>query len=317
MISSVDGKESVKKAVWSLWAKPILEQPATRWRNAYYFFLGWVLSVTVSRAHFLKVELCTDYLGAYLLCDVLGLEFDEVSIFPDTLDGVDEGWWAAGKLMAYSMQNEPFVHLDQDVILWKPIPRQLERLDVIGQSPELFRKSDRATCYKIAEFEQAVALQGSKLPKEWHEYSQSGNYYLEAVCCAVFGGCNVAFIQRYAQRALVMIGESGRDSFWKNWGYDDPNVLTEQFYLGACIASAKKHRSFGDEFRSGYLFENPADPYFGSIAEKAGYTHLIGNSKVNLTILENVEKCVTRLDPSARERCVSASLALKNCAKYR
>ena len=38
-----------------------------------------------------------------MLVDELGLQFDQVSTELDSLSNIDPGWWALGKLVAYSL----------------------------------------------------------------------------------------------------------------------------------------------------------------------------------------------------------------------
>ena len=53
---------------------------------------------------------------------------------------------ALGKLIAYSIQDGPFVHIDNDVFLWKPLPQELLQAPVFAQCPEYFpRNSDRSS----------------------------------------------------------------------------------------------------------------------------------------------------------------------------
>ena len=84
--------------------------------------MAWALSVETARPHVSGVRLVTDTLGARLLVDELGVEFDEVSLSLDRLERTDPAWWSVGKLVAISEQREPFIHVDADVFLWSALP---------------------------------------------------------------------------------------------------------------------------------------------------------------------------------------------------
>jgi len=68
----------------------------------------------------------------------VALSFSNVSTEINALAGYDPGWWALGKLYSYSVQQDPFVHIDSDVYLWKLLPSHLESADVFTQNPESF-----------------------------------------------------------------------------------------------------------------------------------------------------------------------------------
>src|SRR5260370_31176140 len=96
-----------------------------------------------ARAHSPETVLITDAHGKRLLVDQLGLSFTEVSTELDRLKDVSIDWWAIGKLVAYSLQDRPFLHIDSDVFLWKPLPAHLESAPVIAQAPQHFYSADQ------------------------------------------------------------------------------------------------------------------------------------------------------------------------------
>jgi hypothetical protein len=76
-----------------------------------------VLSWQTASQHYPNTCLITDSDGAKILVDQLGLQFASVSTVLDDLANEDPAWWSLGKLYAYSLQQEPFVHIDSDVYL--------------------------------------------------------------------------------------------------------------------------------------------------------------------------------------------------------
>ena len=98
------------KIIQSYWSKPY-----RRVNNGFYG--GWYskifhyMSCAISclkLSEFYPVELVTDKKGKRLLIDKLGLPYTSAS---DDLEYIDypEDLWAAGKIVAYSKQNEPFI----------------------------------------------------------------------------------------------------------------------------------------------------------------------------------------------------------------
>ena len=94
------------------------------------------LAVCQAARVFPEVKFVTDLQGAQL-ADRLGWKFDAVDT---SLEGFQpEGLthvWALGKLVACGLQTKPFVHLDGDVILLKPLPRRVCHAPIIAQSQD-------------------------------------------------------------------------------------------------------------------------------------------------------------------------------------
>src|SRR5262245_39114277 len=95
-------------AVWSFWTKPYWAERQSSWAHDWYHWLAWGLSVYAARQHYPDTYLVTDDAGARVLVDRLQLPFAEVSTALNALADEDPGWWALGKIAAYSLQQVPF-----------------------------------------------------------------------------------------------------------------------------------------------------------------------------------------------------------------
>src|SRR4051794_18448095 len=113
-------------AVWSFWSKPYLSGRESSWAHDWYHWLAWGLSVHTAARYYSDTRLVTDTAGARVLVDLLGLPFAHVDTALDQLEPSDPGWWALGKLEAYRLQRDPFVHIDTDVFLWKRLAPAVE-----------------------------------------------------------------------------------------------------------------------------------------------------------------------------------------------
>src|ERR1700733_2703918 len=113
------------RAVWSFWSRPYQAHTGQRWSSPMHHLLAWGLSLDTARRHYPETVLVTDSAGKQLLVDRLGLGFKSVSTELDRLAGADPAWWALGKLVAYSLQDQPFVHIDSDVFLWKSLSKEV------------------------------------------------------------------------------------------------------------------------------------------------------------------------------------------------
>lgn len=288
------------KAIWSFWSKPFLERRSF-WRSDQHHWLSWILSTQLARKHFPRTALYTDDAGKEILVNELGLEFGEVSTCLNELAGDDPAFWCLGKILAYSVQEEPFVHLDSDVFLWNSLPDRLTAADVLAQNSEEFRVGE--AFYRPEEFESAVQAMGGWVPREFAEYGPRDGMH-RAFCCGIFGGCRVDFIRHYARQARRMAGESVNRPIWLAMPDRNPsNMLVEQYVLAACL---DYHQRREDSPYAGVriecLFNDFGDAF--QRGDELGFTHLLGEAKQNSDILARLETRVRNDYPAYYERCM-------------
>ena len=192
--------------------------------------------------------------------------------------------------MAYAAQAEPFIHLDADVILWKPIPARLRTAPVFAQNPEHFNFEEQSL-YRPDNFMAAITELGGWLPTEWRQYA--GRQRNAALCCGVFGGADVDFIGRYARLAIDIIRDPRNLAVRERIGVRD-NILVEQYFLAACLeagadwAATDQSGISSRPVRADYLFPSSADAFDPLQAERVGYTHLIGDAKADHAIADRL-----------------------------
>jgi hypothetical protein len=277
----------LKRAVWSFWSKPYAAFHRRAWLSPKHHLLSWILSVGEAQVHFPETVLVTDDLGAELLVEKLGLRFRIVSRELNELEDEDPCWWALGKLHAYRYQTEPFVHIDNDVFLWRALPARLTSLPVFAQNPERFRYGYGA--YRPDLWDQTVGPEGW-LPSEWKWYTRRLGSV--AVCCGIVGGCNTGFVRHYADAAIRMI-QCNREKLASLKATEKlgSNILVEQYLLAACIEYhlRQSESSFGP-VQAGYLFDSEEDA--ARDAEAYGYTHLIAGAKRNPELCVRLEQRV-------------------------
>ncbi len=286
-------------AVWSFWSKPYLSSRKQIWATERHHLLSWILSVHLARQHFRKTRLVTDEYGASLLIDGLHLEFDEVQIVLNVLDEQDAKWWALGKLYTYRLQDEPFIHIDSDVFLWKPLP-VTSNTHVFAQNPEYFYVG--ASFYKPDIPVKLVRQQGGWLPEEWQWYQARGNNQ-RAECCGVFGGNAIDFINYYADLAIRTIEHTGNRHLWQTLADDERNVLLEQYLLSACI-NHRNHQPNNNHIIIEYLFASEADAFTAEKSAAAGYSHLIADTKKYEIVANNLEQRVKKDYPEIYQYCL-------------
>jgi Family of unknown function (DUF6734) len=292
------------RAIWSFWTKPFRARQHYQWLRPEHYFLSWVLSIQTAREHFAKTALYTDDEGARLLVDGLGLEFDQVSTELNPLSKFDEKFWALGKVVTYGAQTEPFVHLDSDVFLWKPLPARLTSAPLLAQCPDYFVLG--ASYYRPEALERSISLSGNIwLPAEWVWYRAASSTQ-RGESCGIFGGHRLDFIQHYARQALKLLEHPDNARGWSMMAPKmEKNILFEQYLLAACIAYHQHHsNSPYRDIEIRYLFESFDEAFHDVSAERAGYTHLISNSKGNPEIAGDLEARVKREYPDYYDRCL-------------
>lgn len=122
-------------AIYSYWdTTGDLTKSAGNWSNPKFMLYSLVHSVKKSKEHFgyakmITTSSCKEIFESLEIFDEVTTELDNIAHYPKSL-------WALGKIYAYSIQTEPFIHLDNDVQLEKPINDNLLKKDVVVQSVE-------------------------------------------------------------------------------------------------------------------------------------------------------------------------------------
>lgn len=294
------------RAVWSFWSKPFFAFKGRIWREPVHHLLAWGLSLRLARQHYPDTMLVTDEAGADLLVDRLGLSFAHVSTELEALRRADLGWWALGKLYAYSIQDRPFVHIDTDVFLWKPLPTPLVNAPVFAQCPETHALEEACG---PRDMEWAFGKHGLSLPKEWEWYrSQPYNGFREENC-GILGAQRVDFIRYYARLGLELATSAKNLPAWTELPHKSGyNMMIEQFLLAACLDYHRFHpESPYRGIHARYLFPSWNDTFDPQKTAQAGYTHLLGDAKSNPLVTQRLERRMKSEDPAFYRHCVQLS----------
>jgi hypothetical protein len=290
------------RAVWSFWSDPFHAYKSRMWAHPFQHMLAWGLSLHTVRAHYPETVLITD-----TPVDRLGLSFKHVSTELDRLKTVDIGWWAIGKLVAYSLQDRPFLHIDSDVFLWKRLPPHLETASVIAQAPEYFHSIYDP--FGPHDIERVFAEYGRPIPVEWEWARSRDPIHFREENCGILGGCDTNFLRYYSNLAIDLATNPAYLPAWTRFSEKECfNMILEQFLLGACVDYHRFHPT--SPYRGitiKYLFpsfDKSTDP---NEAARVGFTHLLGGSKSHPAVVKRLEERVRRDDPSYYRRCQSVA----------
>jgi hypothetical protein len=291
------------KVVWSFWSKPFEVHRRFSWPSERHHLFAWILSVETARQHYPDTSLITDDAGARLLVDWLELPFKSVSTELNALAQHNPDWWALGKIYAYRMQTEPFIHIDNDVFLWKPLPARVECADVFAQNPELISAS--TPHYQPERLARTLnQTTGGWIPQEWQWYQRT--QHNRAECCGIFGGNRIDFINLFARASLRLIEEpTNRHALESLHDKRTLMLLVEQYLLSAFVEYHKSGSSlpFGN-IKIEYLFNSVADAWNPDCAVQAGFTHLVAGAKQSPLFAQRLESRVQRDYPQYYKRCM-------------
>ena len=105
------------------------------WKHPELHFMSWALSCLSLREHYDDVTLYTDSAGYDVLINKLRLPYTRVEVCFDNLKCLPR-YWGYTKILAYARQSEPFVYIDSDIYLPRPLPKRLERAALVAQNRE-------------------------------------------------------------------------------------------------------------------------------------------------------------------------------------
>ena len=188
------------------------------WVKPQYHLMGWALSCLQLNKLYGRVELFANTNAAKLLIDLLELPYESVRITHDDLYFANEKLWALPKIKTYSLQNEPFVHIDGDVFLFKQFTDLLIQSELIAQNIE------NATNYYFTTQKELVE-NFSYFPKCVKEDFDS-QIPIRAVNAGILGGNNISFINEYSHAAFEYINRN--KAHLSSINVDRFNVFFEQ-----------------------------------------------------------------------------------------
>ncbi len=272
------------RAVWSL-RSPV--GGSSGWADERTHLLAWVLSVLLAREHYGAAELVTDIRGRAVLVDGLGLPFDRVR---DDLDDTPPA--VPARLHALSVQAGPFVHLDPDVFLWRPLPPAVSRSALFVQNPIAIPAAGPPP-------EAGTLLNAMSLPAHWPpalRWAVTGGR-VGGIDCSFIGANFLGFIQRYAVQAIHFFEiEAG--------GTVGVNEAAEGALLNAFVAHNRDQTGPDSALQITYLFESAEAAETRVRAEEIAYTRLGPFGRVDPDLARRIERHVARDYPDYYSRCL-------------
>lgn len=245
-----------------------------------------------------KIELFTDAQGKELFIDILKLPYNNFEIVFNDLDiNVPPSIWAYSKIITYSLQKEPYIHIDGDVYLWKKLPQEYLTAPVFFQHIENETNCDYP---KVYAYPKKIITDNFKItPSCW----KAG--YRKAYNCGIVGVNDLSAMKYYTDQVTQCIeaplNQNVLKEFNKNekkhtlWSF---NCVFEQFTAYSAL------NEYGIEPLCLFTAENIIDD---TRCLELGYTHVLGVKHEPYTPdceLERLERRVMREYPEQYERLI-------------
>ena len=265
----------IERAIYSLWTKP-MDQEFVGFNSEQTLMECFALSLHYAKKWFKEVHFITDIKGKELV-DQYGLTFDYISTeLEDVLQDVDKKEWALGKIWACKIQDKPFIHIDNDVILFKQLPKDFLNKDAIFQNSE-------NTEYILQSY--IKMLKYDKM-----HYMDRPNWYdvdeLKAYNCGLLGFNRLDFLNEWWEAAVKHV-----DYLKQRNGYQFPGAVSPLIYEQQYVGCLCDEYDYVVGLLSDYSDSpNPVIWIPDDLARKLGYTHLIAQSKRNPETEEKVRK---------------------------
>jgi len=295
------------KIIQSFWTKPYLHNVSDGrfnggWPNERIHAISWAYSLLKLKEFHNDVMLITDDAGKKFLIDKLKLPYTEVNTSLNSLDDIDQSNWAIGKLKAYSIQTEPFIHVDSDVYIWENLFEPFSKSDIIMQSKLRF---DEFSSHDI--LKKYIDDNISLFPKAIVEYWESNDSFYSANA-GVCGGTNLLFFRQLFTDALNFINktESNKSNLTTQWF----NMLFEEHHI---FCKAKQ-----EGINIDYLIPNISED-FNEVCQiynaplRSKYIHLAGAAKSNLNSCYQLELRIRNEYPDVFERIDNLYSQEKKC----
>jgi len=220
------------------------------------------LSAWCASQHFKEVEMVSDDWGLDMF-KAIGLPVTTYSNALNSMNDISRFFWAYGKLIAYNIQDKPFVHLDNDVFLWDPLPDRILNAELCFQSTEPFKLAGYGYYKLLKRPWRAAKVRPAKIVK---------NPVMDfAYNCGICGGHNLDFFQEWIECSQQYIfAPENQGLFFKDFAHllIHQNLFHEQYFAASLI---KMHKM---RDRVEVIHEDAI-----KIPDVQKYTHLWGTTK--------------------------------------
>jgi len=243
-----------------------------------FHYMGWALSCLTLKKWYKNIELVTDSVGASLFINQLNLPYTSTSVCLDELNHYHPELWAIGKIKAYQIQTEPFLHIDGDIFIWKKLGNTS-----FHQKPLIVQNIDLDYPW-YSEMMVAIEKNFEFVPTEIYDAYKIRKDFT-AINAGIIGGNDLDFFQTYTQCAFEFVDRNLDCLKQINIGLF--NNVFEQ-YLFYCLAQSQ-NKTIESLFNLKPHSEFTELMNFNLVPKIKTYVHLMGFAKKNIYACEQIE----------------------------
>ncbi len=262
------------------------------WLSPQHNLMSWAFSCLSLRQHYENVILYTDSTGYKIFHEHLQLPYTKIIIQYDNLN-CHKDLWAYPKLLTYSIQKSPFVHIDGDVYLPGRLPQEIEAGALITQNAETGTSYYKQMMHWITENTASIP---DYLLEEINKDS------ISSYNAGVIGGNDLEFIKEYCRSAFEFISDNHLSDVENEVVNINYNILFEQILFHALIAKKNKTVSTVIDHPvndNGYTYNEFCDFYS---FHKNPLMHIIGGHKQNERTCELLSRTLLNKYPEYYKR---------------
>lgn len=270
----------IKRCVYSYWNTKG-ESNSSGFNTFRDFLASITLSVLISKKHFEEVVFVTNSFGKKVLIDKLGLPFTDYTIELDRHKNLNKLFWAYTKIYAYSIQDKPFCHIDNDLYLWNGLPDDLKESKLCFQSIETPFESGYGWYKHLLEASKKAGYFPELIKNNPVDYSLN---------CGICGGNDLSLFREWIELSESYIFNPKNKAFFedKENYLIHQNLMHEQYFISSL--SNSKGLLPNKEIK---LMLDYTRLYEDCYTEGRRFTHLWGLDKCKF---EYIRKVYNRLE---------------------
>lgn len=257
----------IVQTFWSGGKSPLVD--SFGWLKPEYNLMSWALSCLNLKKYYDEVVLYTDSIGYDILVNRLKLPYSDVIVKCDDFK-CNQSLWAYPKVLTYSIQDKPFIHVDGDVYIGQKFTPEIESAGLIAQNREI-----GTSYYKgmIDAMRKEPLVVPDYLEEELNKES------ISSYNAGIIGGNDLTFIKKYCETAFRYIKDNRLDE--REGMFINHNILFEQilFYV-LSEEQPKKEISTVLDFRvndNGYTYNQFCD--LTKLENGCKFLHILGGHK--------------------------------------
>ncbi len=268
-----------------------------------FHWMSWALSCLQIKKFYDKVILYTNDEGKHILIDQLQLPYTDVVVEHNHFKMPHKLLFGLVKIFTYSLQKEPFVHVDSDFYLWSSIPKNVLQAELFAQNPEIDKTQNGNVQAYIAEIDKMYKYKYNMRFFENIKEKTTQNGHIVADNMGIFGSNDIDFVQDYCRKVFQFVDNNLENFNTYRPSKANTNLVTEQLFFTYLAKEKNKKVSYLmdkllhlDEY--GFLnkiYHKPQIPF----------THLVGDFKRNARTIMHVEKILQHDYPQYYERIIS------------